>query len=187
MATATTEQLLTAEDLERLPDDSSVIYELDEGRLICSSPSASLSSIVGANVLAEIAPFVKQHQLGVCLGADGGFKLWSDPDTVRAPDVSFVRADRIPKGGIPRRGFWPGAPDLAVEVLSPSNRPGEMWRRIGDLLNAGARLIWVIDPEQRTAMTIRSDGGTLLVGEDGVLDGEDVLPGFTLPLRNALV
>lgn len=186
MTSATTERLVTADDLERLPDDDSVLYELDQGRLICLSPSASLSSIVGANVLAEIAPFVKRHKLGVCFGSDGGFKLWSDPDTVRAPDVSFVRTEHIPKGGIPRRGYWPGAPDLAVEVLSPSNRPGEMWRRIGDLLNAGTRLIWVIDPERRTAVVIRPGGDILTLGEDGILDGEDLLPGFVLALRDVL-
>jgi Uma2 family endonuclease len=187
MATATAERLMTAEDLLTLPDDGSVMYELDEGRLVRLSPSASLSAIVALNVGGEMRAFVKEHNLGVCAGSEGCFKLASDPDTVRAPDVSFVRAERIPKGGIPRRGFWPGAPDLAVEVLSPSNRPGEIWRRIGDLLDAGTRLIWVIDPERRTALVIHPGGDVRMFGEDGVLDGEDLLPGFALPLRDILV
>jgi Uma2 family endonuclease len=186
MATATAERLMTADDLESLPDNGSMRYELDEGRLISLSPSASLSAIVALNVGSEMRAFVKQHNLGVCFGSEGGFKLASDPDTVRAPDVSFVRSERIPKDGIPRRGFWPGAPDLAVEVLSPTNRPGEMWRRIGDLLNAGTRLIWVIDPERRTAFVIRPGGETRLIGDDGTLEGEDVLSGFSLPLRDVL-
>jgi Uma2 family endonuclease len=114
--------------------------------------------------------FVKQHKLGVCFVSEGSFRLASDPDTVRAPDVSFVRAEHTPASGIPRRGLWPGAPDLAVEMLSPSNPPGEMWRRIGDLLNAGTRLIWMIHPERRTAVVIRASGDILTLGEDGVLE-----------------
>jgi Uma2 family endonuclease len=186
MATATAERLMTADDLERLPNDDRVLYELDEGRLICLSPAASLSTIVATNVTIEMGMYVKQHGLGICFGSEGGFRLASNPDTVRAPDVSFVQKERIPQEGIPRRGFWQGAPDLAVEVLSPSNRPGEMWRRIGDLLNAGTRLIWVIDPERRTALIIHPGGETQLHGEEYTLDGENVIPGFLLPLRDVL-
>lgn len=183
MTTTTAERLMTADELLLLPRGNGTLYELDEGRLICLSPAAPLSSVVAGNVFGAMYLFVRQRSLGICFMADAGFRLASDPDTVRAPDIAFVRTERIPAGGIPRRSFWPGAPDLAVEVLSPSNRPGEMWRRIGDLLNAGTRLVWVIDPERRTALIIRPSGDTTPIGEDGVLDGEDVLPGFALPLR----
>jgi len=178
---------MTVDDLERLPESDDVLYELDERRLICLSPAASLSTIVAANVTIEMGMFVRQHGLGICFSSEAGVRRTVNPDTVRAPDVSFVRTDHIPKDGVPRRGHWQGAPDLAVEVLSPSNRPGEMWRRIGDLLNAGTRLIWVMDPERRTVLTICPGGDMPLIGEDGVLDGEDVLPGFALPLRDVLV
>jgi Uma2 family endonuclease len=178
--------LITADELQSLPDDGSFLYELDRGRLIDLCPASAYASLVAGTVLIELGSYVKQHGLGVCFGADGGFKLASDPDTVRATDVSFVRAERIPGGGIPRQGYWSGAPDLAVEVLSPSNRPGELWRRIGDLLNAGTRLIWVIDPEQRRAVVIRPGNEIELLAEDGVLDGETAVPGFALPLRRVL-
>jgi Uma2 family endonuclease len=187
MATETAERLMTADELLALPDAGSEQYELVKGRLIRLCPASAYSSIVAGNVLIDMGTFVRQHGHGVCFGADAGFKLSSDPDTVRSPDVSFVRTEHVPEGGIPRRGYWEGAPDLAVEVLSPSNRPSEMYRRIADLLDAGTRLIWMIDPERRTATIIRSSGVNLTIDEDGVLDGEDVLPGFRLSLRDVLV
>jgi Uma2 family endonuclease len=186
MATATAERLMTADDLERLPDDGSALYELDHGRLIRLNLSWARHALTSTNTTFEMWRFVKEHDLGLCFPANTGFQLTTDPDTVRAPKTSFVSAKRIPKDGIPRRGYWQGAPDLAVEVPSPTNHPGEMWRRIGDLLNAGTRLIWVIDPERRTALIIHPGGETRLVGEDATLDGEDVIPGFLLPLRDVL-
>jgi Uma2 family endonuclease len=186
MATPTVEQLMTAEELERMPDDGSALYELDHGRLIRLNLSWARHALTSANTTFEMSRFVKHHALGLCFPANTGFQLTTNPDTVRAPKASFVSAKRIPKDGIPRRGYWPGAPDLAVEVPSPTNPPGEMWRRIGDLLNAGTRLIWVIDPERRTALIIHPGGETQLHGEEYTLDGEDVVPGFLLPLHDVL-
>ena len=88
--------------------------------------------------------------------------------------------------GVPD-GFWPGAPDLAVEVLSPSNRFSEILERVEDYLVAGTRLIWIFDPEARNVRSFRPDRAPLVVGEDGVLSGEDVLPGFTLRLTDVWV
>src|SRR5215208_3265469 len=177
-APATT--LLTADDLAKMPDDG-WRYELDHGRLIRMTAAFTRPSLVTATMTVEMGGFVRRHRLGMVGSAEWGFLLARDPDTVRAPDLSFVTAERIAAAGIPS-GYWPGPPDLAVEVLSPSNRPGEMLDKVADYLAAGTRLIWIIDPEARTATVFRLDGTTVRLGEHGALEGGDVLPGFTLKL-----
>jgi Uma2 family endonuclease len=185
MTTEPAPRLMTADDLLLLSEDD-VLHELDEGRLVAIMPSGSLSSMVSAEVLTHINSFVRANRLGRCGDANWGFKPRSDPDTVRAPDVSFVRADRIPATGIPR-GFWPGAPDLAIEVLSSTQSFAEMLRKVSDYLQWGTRLVWIIDPERRTALICHPDGPVAMLGADGVLDGEDVVPGFALPLADIWV
>lgn len=184
-AVAPSPRLLTAADLLQMPDDGNQ-YELVEGRLLCMGGTSTRPAAVAFNIGLEVGGFVKQHRLGLCGGADWGMLLTSKPDTVRVPDVAFVRADRIPPSGLPN-GFWPGAPDLAVEVRSPSNRFPDILRKIADYLDAGTRLVWQIDPERRTAMAFREEGITAVAGADGVLDGEDVLPGFSLSLAQIWV
>jgi Uma2 family endonuclease len=185
MSTAPSDRLMTADELLHLPDDGR-FYELVRGKLIEVSPSSSESSWVSADVLTRINTFVRQHGLGRCGDSDWGFLLATNPDTVRAPDVGFVRAERIPASGVPP-GYWPGAPDLAVEVLSPSNRPTDVLRKVAEYLDAGASLVWVLDPQRRRATVYHPDGTVTVLGEDGVLDGEDLLPGFTLPLAEVWV
>lgn len=176
--------LMTADELFELPDDG-MFYELSRGRLICMPPAGPISSIVAAKVLVPLAGFVDEHGLGVYGVSEGGFKLASDPDIVRAPDVWFVRADRVPPG--PPRTFWAVAPDLAIEVLSPSDRFSQVMLKVREYLDAGVRLISVIDPEARTATVFRPGQRERVIDEDGVLDGEDVLPGFTIALSNVLL
>jgi Uma2 family endonuclease len=130
--------------------------------------------------------FIRPRNLGICATADGGMRLAADPDTVRAPDVSFVRAERLPAGGL-KAGYFAGAPDLAVEVLSPTDRFSDVQRKVRDYLAAGTRLVWVIDPEARTAIVYRPDGRVTFLDEDGVLDGEDVVPDFSLALADVWV
>ncbi len=177
--------LMTADELASLPDDGQQ-YELSKGRLISMCPTGSVSSVVAANVLIDLGGFVKRGRHGVCGTAEGGFRLTTAPDTVRAPDVWFVRAERIPAEGIPAT-FWPGAPDLAVEVLSPSDRLGDLMLKLRDYFEAGVTLVWAIDPATRSAGVFRRDRAERFIGEDGVLDGEDVLPGFTLRLADVLL
>jgi Uma2 family endonuclease len=174
------ERLLTAEDLMQLPDDG-YRYELDEGRLVRMPPGGPLAAIVAATILTLINEFARLHRLGKVGGADFGSILAREPDTVRAPDVAFYRTDRLPPGGIPSM-YWELAPDLAVEVLSPSDRRGKVLRKVGDYLDAGTQLVWVVDPRRRTAVVYRPEGEPTILGADGILDGEDVLPGFTLAL-----
>ena len=176
------QRLLTAADLMQLPDDG-YQYELEAGRLIRVPPTGPLASIVAATMLTLVNGFVRLHRLGVVGGADFGMILARDPDTVRAPDVVFYRANRLPPGGIPS-SYWDLAPDLAVEVLSPSDRRGKVLKKVGEYLDAGTRLVWVVDPRRRTAVIYRPEGEPTILGADGVLDGEDVLPGFTLALAD---
>jgi Uma2 family endonuclease len=179
MATAPPDRLLTAEDLTELPDDG-CRYELVKGRLVRMPPAASASSLVAMILGWRVMSFVRQHALGSCLGADGGVRLGSNPDTVRAPDFAFFSQARLP-GGVPPSGYL-GAPDLAVEVLSPTDRFGDVLVKVAEYLAAGVRLVWVIDYRSRSAFVFRPDRGYDTLTGDAQLDGEDVLPGFRLPL-----
>ena len=175
--------LLTADDLARLqPPDKRT--ELVRGVMVVREPAGFRHGDVAMAIAARMHMFVSQRDLGRVLAAETGFKLFTNPDTVRAPDVAFVRHDRIPDP--PPRGFAPFAPDLAVEVLSPDDRPGEVLEKVADWLNAGTRLIWEINPERRAARAYRADGTVSVLTDADSLDGEDVLPGFTCTLREIL-
>src|SRR5204862_830476 len=122
--------------------------------------------------------------LGRVVAGDAGFKLQSDPDTVRGADIAFVSWERMPQQspvGFPRLG-----PDRVVEVLSPGDRPAETLAKIPDWLSAGTRLVWVIDPERRLARIYRQDGSESMLDEADALEGEDILPGFTCALDAVL-
>jgi Uma2 family endonuclease len=185
MTTSTATHSITAEELMAMPEKPGVSYELVRGELRCMAPSAALPGVVSMRLGRRTDGFVDEHDLGVCGTADSGFKLETSPDTVRAPDLWFVRKERIPAGGIPDT-FWPGAPDLAVEVLSPTDRFTAVMEKVQDYLANGTRLVWVIDPIGRSAAVFRPDARPLLIQEDGILDGVDVLPGFSVTLRDVL-
>ncbi len=170
--------LISAEDLPRLSPPHKRT-ELVRGVMIVSEPTGFRHGVVAVRLVQLLANYVSERGLGLVLG-EAGFKLESDPDTVRGPDVSFVSRDRVPDP-LPK-GYAAFAPDLAVEVLSPNDRPGEVLAKVADYLSAGSRLVWVVDPERRHARIYRADGGEALVGEDGALDGEDVVPGFSCRL-----
>jgi Uma2 family endonuclease len=183
--TASPPTLMTAEELLHLREDE-YQFELDEGRLVRTRLSFSVPAMVAASFGRLVGTFVSDNGLGLCGGADWGFNLASEPDIVRAPDFAFVRSERIPPGGIPR-GFWPGAPDLAIEVLSPDHRYVEIARKVQQYLDAGTRLIWIVEPEDRSVAIHRPGSAMIVFGEDGTIDGEDVLPGFTLRLPDIWV
>lgn len=186
MAEAPADTLMTADELLALPDDGRCRHELVQGRLVSVSLASKKSVIVSDRIGRRIGNFVEEHRLGVCGGADAGFRLFDEPDTVRSPDYAFVRADRIPEGAV-EHGYWPGAPDLVVEVLSPSNRPAEVMEKVEDYLAAGARLMRIFDPDARAVHIFRPDRVPERLGEHGALSGEDVLPGFVLHLAEIWV
>lgn len=131
-----------------------------------------------------MADFVVRHDLGEVIAQDTGFKIECNPDTVRAPDAAFVARDRL--GRISDEGYAELAPDWVAEILSPSDRPGEVLEKVGQWLNAGVRLVWVLDPVRPHARIYRADGTMSIVGPDEELDAEDVIPGFRCPLRDIL-
>ncbi len=175
--------LVTADELlhVRIPDKR---VELVRGVLVVREPAGGRHGRVALNIALELGTYVRAHQLGVIYAAETGFTLARHPDTVRAPDVAFVRRERLPT---PEPiGFPDLAPDLVVEVVSPGERPGELLAKIADWLSAGTRLVWVIDPERRLARVYRQDGTERIIAAEELLDGEDVVPGFSCPLSATL-
>jgi len=175
--------LMTADELLRthVPDKRA---ELVRGVLVVREPAGSRHGLVTMNLGAELAVYVKQTGAGGVYAAETGFKLTTNPDTVRAPDIAFVARDRLPPPST--TGYPALAPDLAVEVLSPGDRPGEVLAKVADWLSAGTRLVWVLDPERRLARVYRHDGSETIVTAEGALAGEDVLPGFGCSLVSIL-
>ncbi len=142
------------------------------------SPAGFEHGRVILRVAAPLANFVEPRGLGVTTGAETGFQIGRDPDTVRAPDVGFVCAERVP--ATPTAGFFDGAPDLAVEVLSPSDRHSEVLAKVQDWLGAGSRIVWVVDPGTRTVSIYRSPAEAVVLSTADELTGDDLLPGFRL-------
>ena len=175
--------LLTAEDFEqiRLPDKRT---ELVDGRLVVREPPSTEHGRIQANLAYFITDHVRRNELGVVFGQDTGFRIASKPDTVRGPDLAFVSRERAAE--IPRRGYAALAPDFVAEILSPDDRPGEHLAKVARWLEAGTRLVWVIDPQRAQARVYRPDGSLTIVDADGVLGGETVLPGFSCPLADVL-
>ena len=174
---------MTADELlhARFPNKRT---ELVRGVLHVREPAGFLHGRVAMNLGAELRAFAKDTRAGAVLAAETGFKLQTDPDTVRAPDVAFVAKGRVPPSDA--TGFAELAPDLVVEVLSPDDRPGEVLAKVADWLAAGTRLVWVIDPARRSGRVYRDDGSEQILSADQALDGEDVLPGFSCPLSEIL-
>ncbi|HVF43174.1 MAG TPA: Uma2 family endonuclease [Pyrinomonadaceae bacterium] len=172
----TTLQRSTANELFEMPHDG-FRYELVKGELRRMSPSGSEHGAIIINISVLLAYYVRSKKLGVCFGAETGFKIGSDPDTVRAPDVAFIRRERIPESGIPKK-FWPGAPDLAVEVLSPGDTRREVDEKVEDWLEAGTRAVWVINPKRQSVSVYRSMADVTRLSEGDELGGGEVVPGF---------
>ena len=175
--------LMTAEDLLANPVPHKCT-ELVAGRILVREPPGYRHGYVASQLLTTIGIHVRAHKLGQVLAAETGFTLFRNPDTVRAPDVAFIRAERVPSP-LPT-GYAEFAPDLAVEVLSPSDRAGRVLAKVGDWIDAGALLVWIVDPERRIARVYRADGSQAVLTADDVLDGEDVLPGFSIGLADVI-
>jgi Uma2 family endonuclease len=170
---------ITVEEFESMPLEGR--WELIDGELVELSPSAEEPSNISANIVVLVGQHVRARRLGRVYTAEGGFVLFPDRATVRAPDVAFVRADRVPHGEA-RKHFSRLAPDLVVEVLSPSDRPSEVVAKIEMYQEAGVPLIWLVDPDQRTVTVIATGKMTEILKADDTLEGGDVLPGFRVPV-----
>jgi Uma2 family endonuclease len=173
-----TTTLVTAEELLALPTGMGKRYELVLGELRTMSPSGWRHGSVIGILHALLAEHIRKHKLGMIFGAETGFRLARNPDTVRAPDFAFIAKEHLPKQE-PKEAFWPGAPDLAVEVLSPGDRTGEVDEKIMAWLDAGVAAVWVVDPQLETVTVYAADKTVIVKTAGEMLDGGQVLPGFT--------
>jgi len=173
-------RLVTAEELERMPDDD-FRYELVEGRIVRMSPVGGVHGGLTAGFIALLVQHVKAARIGA-VATELGFILARNPDTVRAPDVAFINRQRIPSGALPK-GFWNGAPALAVEVLSPDDRPSDVRTKVDEYLTYGTGLVLVVDPDEQTVSAHRRAMPSLTFGVDDTLDLDDVVPGFRCRVR----
>lgn len=176
---------MTAEQLAQLPDDG-WRYELIDGEPQRMAPAGKRHGRIALKLGRRVGDYVEQAGLGECYGAETGFLVGRDPDTVRAPDLAFIRADR--DSFLDEVGFSEIVPDLVAEVVSPSDRASAVTRKALFWLEAGVRLVWVIDPEAQV-VTVHRGGDVigLLQGEDAILSGEDVLPGFSARLADLFI
>ena len=179
----TQKTLITAEQLLAMPTGMGKRYELIAGELITMAPSGWQHGISSGAVARTLAVFIHDHNLGLFLGAETGFRLRRDPDTVRAPDAAFVRAARFPSGSNPA-GFVEGAPDLVVEVDSPSDTAAEVQAKTEAWLDAGAELVWLLYPQTRSVTVFKSRSEIRLLSDADTLTGEPVLPGFSVAVAD---
>ena len=175
----TTDRLLTAPEFAELPEEGPYRLELVRGRVVRSPRPGVLHGRIALRLGRMLDEFVEAGGHGVVV-VEAGTLLERDPDTVRGPDIAFYSQDRIPESGYATTYWRP--PDLAVEITSPGSRVGEIQERVKGYLDAGVRLVWVIDPSSRTATTYRTCGEARLLGVEDALEGGDVLPGVRLPL-----
>jgi Uma2 family endonuclease len=173
---AVIETITTAEELLNAPELGRC--ELVRGELVMMSPAGFEHGRIALTIGRLLGNFVSQHALGVVLSAETGFQIARDPDTIRAPDVAFVRSERVPSTGM--FGFFQGPPDLAVEVLSPGDRASEVTAKVHDWLDAGCRLVWVVDPQSRTVTAYRSRREIAVFTVADTLAASDVLPDFSI-------
>ena len=174
-------RIYTADDLERMPNDG-WRYELVRGELRKAPLREHEHGRIGGTVAGTLGCYILQHKLGTAFSAGTGFVLARNPDTVRAPDMAFVVQERI-NTPASKEGYWPGAPDLAVEVISPGDSYAEVEAKVADWLNAGTRMVIVINPRTRWVTVYRAGNSVQVYKEDDVLDAGDVVPGWTMPVR----
>lgn len=180
MATGTR---LTADDLWKMSEDD-VRRELVNGEIVEMPPVGPLHSHIAGRIYRRLVDYLEQHDRGHAFVGDVGFVLAvpRDPERVRGADVAFLSHERL-GGRIPEK-FFHGAPDLAVEVLSPSDEADAIQQKVQDYLDGGARLVWVVAPRQKTVTVYRTDGSARLLREHEALEGEHVLPELSIPLAD---
>lgn len=175
-----TTRLLTVEDLANLGDTPGR-HDLIRGELIRMSPAGARHGELALSIGGYLWSYVREHALGKTYAAETGFILARNPDVLLAPDVAFVRTDRLPPDD-EQKGFLNLAPDLVVEVVSPSDRQADGHAKVIEYLRAGVQLVWVVDPVNRDVSVYLPDRTSRILTGDDVLDGGTVLPGFQLPL-----
>jgi Uma2 family endonuclease len=179
---STTVQTMTADALLKMPDDG-FRYELVKGELRRMAPAGHEHGRVAVRFTWRLAQHVEANNLGAVYAAETGFLLSSNPDTVRAPDVAFVSRKRLEK--VERKeGYWPGAPDLAVEVISPSDTYTEVEEKAIEWLEAGVLMVLALNPRKRTVTVYRSLNDIIILNEEAILDLDEIVPGFKVTVKD---
>jgi Uma2 family endonuclease len=175
-----TKTLLTADDLARMPDDASVQIELDEGELITMPPAEEEHGYLEMDLGSRLAQFVRGKKLGRVYGGDTGFRL--NDRTVLSPDVAFVRQARVES--VRSKSFANGAPDLAVEIFSPSDGIRQSTRKVKQYLAAGCNTVWVVYPKRQEVKVFEGSGLERTLHADDLLEARDLLPGFSVKVAD---
>lgn len=168
---------ITEAELMRLPRDGRK-WEMEEGRLT-EVPTEFFHDAIGINLIGLLLPYTRKH--GFMSSGSVGFHTIDD--SVRAPDVSYTRKERIP-GGVPPQSFGVNTPDLCVEIISPSERPGQMSRKVQEYFDGGAVQVWHVFPERQEVVVFTSPTETQTLGADGILDAGGLLPGFSCQVKD---
>jgi Uma2 family endonuclease len=171
---------MTADDFFCLYSHKDEHYELVRGEVVEMTLPGGVHGGIAVNIAIPLGTFVRSHDLGRVV-VESGFHLERQPDTVRGPDVSFIRKERIPERGLPR-AFFAGAPDLAVEIVSPSDSAAGLEAKIRDYLRAGSLRVWAVYPDSKGVAAHRPDGSVLWYSEGEAIEDEELLPGFSLGL-----
>lgn len=177
---ATQLRTMTADELWAMPRDG-MRRELVAGELREMTPVGRPHARTHQRINRSLDAHVMEHRLGEVY-SEYGYVLEDDPATVRAPDLSFVRTERLDEGS--DQGYFTGVPDLAIEILSPNDRPGDVRVKVRQYLDAGTRMVLIADPQSRDVVVHRPGRAPLELTEADVIDGEDVVPGWKLPVRD---
>jgi Uma2 family endonuclease len=175
-------KLMTADELARLPDDGNR-YELVLGELLAMAPPFFPHGRLARSLGKSLDRFSDEHDLGEVHTSEIGYRLTSNPDTVRIPDVAFLSKEQLKAAG-DVQGYFPGAPVLVVEVISPNDLYTEVDEKVAEWLAHGSRLVFVVNPRRRVVFAHRPGQRPQTLGIDDVLDGEDVVPGWSMPVRD---
>lgn len=177
------QKIWTEAELMALPEDG-FMHEVVNGELIMSPKNNFQHENICTRLLTALREFNRLHRLGAVRGSSAGF--WMNNRNCRAPDISFIPKSRFDALGFSpnSRSFFPGAPDLAIEILSPSNSRREMDERLRDFFASGTQLVWIINPDTESVEVCHSLTKRALIGPGGFLDGEKLLPGFRFPIAD---
>ena len=173
--------LITVEELEQLPEDD-YRYELVEGELIRMSPTKPTHGKIAMKIARILGNYIEAKGLGEIYGTDVGFIIKRDPDTVRAPDIAFVSRERIPEDL--GEAFFPYAPDLAVEILSPDESAMEVQDRVENYFQGGSKMVWIVNPKTRTVTVYRSLTDIQVLAANDQLTGNDLILGLSFQVAS---
>jgi Uma2 family endonuclease len=171
---------ITLDQYVALPSDDRFIDEVSRGRLVREPRPGFEHGIVVTRLCLLLARYFERHPIGRVI-VESGFVLASAPLAIRGPDVAVILNHRIPSDDI--KGFFHGAPDIAIEVVSPSNRPGELLSKVAEFLEAGAQSVWVVYPRTQTVVIHDSDGEIFFYDTESTITSPAVLPNFELPVE----